>query len=83
VDLVREDKLDTYLAFIEAHLHRSSAGPFAMIPLGCSPIPQMLDGTRHYLAWQVVLGDFEAFKGARRRELGEGALMRAEAIRPE
>jgi len=55
-------------------------GAFAFIPLGCSQIPQAMDGGDHFFAWQVIAGDFEAFKQARRDKLGDGALMHAEAI---
>jgi hypothetical protein len=80
VDLVREDKFGAWLDFIDRHLWTETKEPFAMIPLGFSPIPQVIDGVNHYLTWQVVPGDFEAFKQVRRDELGDGALMRAESI---
>ena len=80
VDLVREDKFAAWLEFIDRHLWNETKGQFAMIPLGFSPIPQVIDGVDHYLTWQVVPGDFEAFKQVRRDELGDGALMRAESI---
>jgi hypothetical protein len=80
VDMVRADKFDRYLRFMDEHLYKETGGPFAMIPLGCSPIPQMIGGTEHFLSWQIVTGDFEAFKEARRDQLGDGALMRAESI---
>lgn len=80
VDMVVADKFDTYLDFVDRHLYKESKGPFSMIPLGCSPIPQMLPNGPNFLSWQIVAGDFEAFKQARRDELGDGALMRAESI---
>lgn len=80
VDLVREDKFDDWLDFIDRHLWSETKGPFAMIPLGFSPIPQVINGVDHFLTWQVVAGDFDAFKQARRDELGDGALMRADLI---
>lgn len=81
VDMVRADKFDRYLSFIDEHLYKEAKGPFAMVPLGCSPIPQMVAGAESYLSWQVITGDFEAFKQARRDQLGDGALMRADSIR--
>jgi glutathione synthase/RimK-type ligase-like ATP-grasp enzyme len=81
VDMVRADKFERYLNFIDEHLYKETKGPFAMVPLGCSPIPQLINGAESYLSWQVVPGDFEAFKQARRDQLGDGALMRADSIR--
>jgi hypothetical protein len=80
VDMVVGDKFDRYLQFVDRHLFKNSTGAFAVIPLGCSPIPQIIDGHEHFLTWQIVSGDFEAFRQARRDELGDGALMRAEDI---
>jgi hypothetical protein len=80
VDMVREDKFNDWLDFIDRHLWKETKGDFAMIPLGFSPIPQVINGVDHFLTWQVVAGDFDAFKQARRDELGDGALMRADSI---
>ncbi|MDA0338988.1 MAG: hypothetical protein O2910_04000, partial [Proteobacteria bacterium] len=43
VDMVRGDKFDTYLNFIEQNLYKNSDGPFTVLPVGCSPIPQKLE----------------------------------------
>ena len=80
IDLVTAPKVDAYLKFVDTYLHQSSAAPFAVIPLGISPIRQQINGDEQYYTWQVVTGDFEAFKQARRSELGDGALMTTEAI---
>ncbi len=81
VDMVRADKFERYLNFVDAHLYKETKGPFAVVPLGCSPIPQTVGGAESYLSWQVITGDFDAFRQARRDQLGDGALMRAESIR--
>ena len=83
VDMVRGDKFDRYLKFIDENLYKETKGSFAMIPLGVSSIPQVIDGTDHYLSWQIVTGDFEAFRKARREQLGDGVLMRSESISVE
>jgi hypothetical protein len=80
VDLVHGQKFHAYMEFVDRHLYGNSEGDFAVIPLGCSPIPQALENGENYFAWQVISGDFEAFKQARRTELGVAALMRAEDI---
>lgn len=81
VDMVRADKFERYLNFVDEHLYKETKGPFAVVPLGCSPIPQTVNGAESYLSWQVITGDWEAFKQARRDQLGDGALMRADSIR--
>jgi hypothetical protein len=80
VDMVIGNKFDTYLQFVDGHLFKNSTGDFAVIPLGCSPIPQVIEGKEHFLTWQIISGDFEAFRQSRRDELGDGVLMRAEDI---
>ncbi|MFN3231983.1 MAG: RimK family alpha-L-glutamate ligase [Alphaproteobacteria bacterium] len=81
VDLVTADKFDSFTDFVDRHLYTESDGPFSVIPLGFSPIPQaMPDGSEMFFTWQVIAGDFEAFKQARRDELGNGALDRADSI---
>lgn len=80
IDLVSAEKFDAYLNFVDRYLYKTGAAPFAMIPLGFSPVPQQMPDGDAYYTWQVVAGDFEAFKQARRAELGDGALMTAEAI---
>lgn len=80
VDLVVGPKFDTYANFVERYLYKSSDDAFAVIPLGFSPIPQDIAGAEHYFTWQIISGDFEAFKHIRRTKLGEGVLARAESI---
>ena len=80
VDLVAAPMFDTYLDFIDAHLFSKSAETFAVIPNGFSAIPQMIDGQEFFFGWQTITGDFESFKAARKKQLGDGVLMRAETI---
>jgi hypothetical protein len=80
VDLVAKDKFEGYLDFIEQYLFANSDDKFSVIPLGASAIPQMMEDGEYYFSWQVIAGDFEAFKQARRDQLGDGVLMRAETI---
>ena len=71
---------ETNIDFVDRYLYGETEGAFSVIPLGFSPIPQVIDGGNEYFSWQVIAGDFEAFKVARREELGDGVLMRAETI---
>jgi len=81
IDLVIGKKFDAYLAFVDRHLFGTSSESFSIIPLGCSPSPQQIEGAEHFYTWQAIAGDFNAFKQARRDELGDGALMLAENIK--
>ncbi len=80
VDLCTGPKFDSYTRFVEKYLYRNSDAPFAVIPLGFSPIPQKLETGDSFFTWQVIAGDFEAFKQTRRDELGAGAMDRADSI---
>ena len=80
VDLITADKFDRFLDFIDTHLFSRSLEAFAVIPNGFSAIPQVIDGQTFYFGWQTIAGDFEAFKQARKEQLGDGVLMRAETI---
>ena len=80
VDLVKVKMFDVYLDFIDKHLYSRSLENFAVIPNGASAIPQTVDGQEFFFCWQTITGDFEAFKIARREQLGDGVLMRAETI---
>ena len=80
VDLVSAQMFDTYLDFIGEHLYSKSSETFAVIPNGFSAIPQMIDGKEFFFGWQTITGDFESFKAARKKQLGDGVLMRAETI---
>lgn len=84
VDLIRADRFDVCLDFFESHLFsRESTADFNVIPVGFSAIEQEIEGQKFYFSWQVIAGDFEAFKIARRDDLGDGVLERAETISVE
>lgn len=85
IDTAHEDDLDQLLAFIESHGYRPEGDrrrsrPFSFVPMGFSPFPADVDGQRHVFVWQIVLGDFAAFKAARRSELGPRVFVTAERI---
>lgn len=78
-DVVDVSGRDAYVDFVEQHLVGTHDGPFTMAPLGigCFEVP-METGPAYY-TWQIVLGDFEAFKAAK-QVLGEGMLPTADLI---
>lgn len=79
-DMVLIDKREQYLAFVERYLVGRYRGDFAVIPLGFACFPLTIDGADFFYTWQTVVGDLEAFKAAKREELGEGALPTADLI---
>lgn len=76
-DMVMEEKLPLLRDFIAAHLYRGEGAPFAIIPLGFSPF---VGDDGFVNTWQMVTGDFEAFKTAKVAAMGEGALVAADSI---
>lgn len=78
IDVISESKLADYLGFMQSHLH--PGGDFRMVPMGFSPFPQDFDGTASVYMWQVVIGDYEAFKRAKNAALGAAELPTADAI---
>ncbi|MGI9328604.1 MAG: hypothetical protein ACR2PZ_25540 [Pseudomonadales bacterium] len=78
MDVISESRLPDYLEFMQAHLH--PGGGFRMVPMGFSPFPQDIDGTARVYMWQVVIGDYEAFKLAKNAALGASELPTADAI---
>ncbi len=80
-DMVLIEKREAYLDFVDRHLVGEYEGAFAIVPIGfgCFPVP--MDGQDYFYTWQAVLGDLEAFKAVKQRELGEGALITADIIK--
>lgn len=81
IDVVSASSFEDYLQFVEAHLQAPTAAvAFQLLPMGFSPFPQVIDGDEKLYVWQVVTGDFEAFKVAKRQQLGDGQLPTADLI---
>jgi len=73
---------EAYVDFIERHLTGESEGEFTMVPIGfgCFPVP--IDGQEYFYSWQMVVGDFDAFKRAKNQELPAGVMITADIINP-
>jgi hypothetical protein len=78
--MVTRERLADYLAFQDSHLFGGFDGPYASVPLGFSPFPAEINGEAYVYVWQMVVGDFEAFKSAKRDSLGDGQLPTADLI---
>jgi hypothetical protein len=79
-DRVTRERLADYLTFQDRYLFGGFDGPYASVPLGFSPFPAEIDGEAYVYVWQMVVGDFEAFKRAKRDSLGDGQLPTADLI---
>ncbi|MEL7029859.1 MAG: hypothetical protein AAGL49_11775, partial [Pseudomonadota bacterium] len=80
IDQVPLAKMDAYLDFCEAHAPRSNDRRFGALPFGVTPFPgDAADGAPVFV-WQLVTGDFEAFKSAKRAHLDADVLPTAEKV---
>lgn len=81
-DMVLIEEREAYVDFIERHLVGEYEGEYAMVPIGfgCFPVP--IDGQDYFYSWQMVVGDFNAFKHAKSKELAAGVMITADIIQP-
>ena len=81
-DMVLIEEKEAYVDFVARYLVGEHEGDFAMVPIGfgCFPVP--LDGKDYFYTWQMVIGDFEAFKQAKKKELAPGVMITADIIHP-
>jgi len=82
IDMLSPSRLDDYLDFLKTHSSKSSqpANGFRIVPMGFSPFVQNVDEGERIYVWQVVIGDFRAFRNAKRSALGSTELPTAELI---
>ena len=74
IDMCPPADLDTYLSFVEDSIYTGTLKDFAMVPMGFAPFPMEVDGTQQLFVWQIVIGDFEAFRKVRAETLGPDVL---------
>jgi|TARA_B110000211_G_scaffold64413_1_gene73965 hypothetical protein len=81
-DMVLIEEKEAYADFIERHLIGEYEGEFAMVPIGfgCFPVP--VEGQDYFYSWQMVVGDFQAFKQAKNKELAASVMITADIIEP-
>ncbi|MCS5583885.1 MAG: hypothetical protein NZ777_10245 [Pseudomonadales bacterium] len=81
-DMVLIEEREAYVDFIERHLVGEYEGAFAMVPIGfgCFPVP--VEGQDYFYSWQMVVGDFDAFKQAKNKELAASVMITADIIQP-
>ena len=79
-DVVPITAIDAYKDFTWKHLARDLDQPFGSVPMGFGPYPQTIEGTDFFYVWQMVVGDLEAFKAAKKKELPPGILPTADTV---
>jgi hypothetical protein len=79
-DMVSRDGFPRYRTFSEHTLYRGRDETFASLPLGFSPFAMPVEGREMHPVWQMVVGDIEAFKAAKREALAPGDLPTADRI---
>jgi len=81
-DMVLIEEKEAYVDFLDRHLVGEYEGEFAMVPIGfgCFPVP--IDGQDYFYSWQMVVGDFETFKRAKKKALAPGVMITADNIQP-
>lgn len=79
-DLVLIEKREAYVDFLDRYLLGEYEGDFAMAPFGFGCFPINMDGQKYFYTWQAVVGDLEAFKSVKKKELGEGVMLTADII---
>ena len=75
IDLCPPNRLNDLTRFLERHLYTEDYVGFATAPMGFAPYPTNIEGVDYHFVWQIVIGDFEAFKRARLEELGDDVLV--------
>ncbi len=75
IDWVPVADLAALEEFIDEHLHQPDGNQvFSVIPMGFAPFAMPLEGNACVYVWQVITGDFDAFKRARSEKLPETVL---------
>ncbi len=80
IDQVPVDRLADYRNFTSTFLKGQSPASFQSVPFGFGPFPVTVEGRDHIFVWQIVEGDFEAFKAAKNDTLGTDVLATADRI---
>ena len=90
IDVLGTQALADYRRFLSANVSEANlaSNGFRIVPMGFSPFPfaqtepttQTIDAEAQIYVWQVVIGDFEAFKASKNVALGNTQLPTADLI---
>jgi len=64
IDMCRVDSFADYLDFVDANLYGTIAQDWSIAPMGFAPFEMIIGDEPILFVWQIVVGDFEAFKRA-------------------
>ena len=81
IDLLSPERFTAYQDFMLNHVHDHGAG-WRMVPMGFSPFLQDVGGVQRMFVWQVVVGDFAAFRAAKDQALGADEMPTVNVIQP-
>ncbi len=82
IDLISAARIDDYLAFVERYAQADNGSNMRIVPMGFSPFVQEVEGHEMIYVWQVVVGDFDAFRALKNEVLGEQELPTVALINP-
>jgi hypothetical protein len=78
-DMCPPERFDDYVDFLQRYLY-TAGGAFGIAPIGFTPFATEIEGRDQLFVWQIVIGDFDAFKARRQAELGDEVLITAPII---
>ena len=73
------ERFDDYIGFLQRHLYAAGRS-FGIAPIGFTPFATRIEDRDQLFVWQIVVGDFEAFKARRQAELGDDVMITAPII---
>ncbi len=80
IDQVPVERLNDYQDFTKAYLKGTSTASFQSVPFGFGPFAVPGESGDFVFVWQIVEGDFEAFKRTKNERLGPEVLPTADRI---
>ena len=81
IDMCTAEAFPVYLDFMDKHLYDPGRGDWSIAPMGFAPFEMEIEGRAILFVWQIVIGDFDAFKRAVAQAGLEGALPTQRVIR--
>jgi hypothetical protein len=75
IDMCPPARFDDYMDFLEANLYSTNDSVWSIVPMGFAPYPTAIENAEYLFVWQVVVGDFDAFKTAKHQSLGDDVLV--------
>ena len=80
IDMCPPALFEAYMDFVEANIPDAQSTPFSIAPMGFAPFEMEMDGRTFIFIWQIVIGDFEAFKTEKDRVFEDDPMPTANLI---